>query len=150
MACQNEYMKKALSEAGKAFDMGEVPIGAVIVTGGGSIVAKAHNLREKVNDPLGHAEVIAIRNAAMALGRWRLSGCVIYVTVEPCPMCAGAIQQARIDKLVYGCDDPKAGSAGSLYNIPQDKRFAHQVEVVGGICEEECRSLITKFFESQR
>lgn len=133
-----------------ALRIGEVPVGAVVISDTGDVVSAAHNLRETERDPLGHAELIAIRKAAKKLKRWRLSGCTIYVTVEPCPMCSGAIQQARLGKLVYGCDDPKAGASGSLYNIPQDPRLAHQVEVLGGICESACGDLLHRFFQSKR
>jgi len=142
-------MQQALVEAQKAYDMGEVPIGAVIVKDG-EVIARGHNLREREKDPTLHAEMVAIREAAKHLGGWRLTGCELYVTIEPCPMCAGAIIQARIQRVVFGALDPKAGCAGSLYNLLQDPRFNHRVEVVGGIMEEECRRIMQDFFRERR
>lgn len=142
-------MQQALVEAQKAYDMGEVPIGAVIVKDG-KIIARGHNLRETEKDPTLHAEMVAIREAAQHLGGWRLTGCELYVTIEPCPMCAGAIIQARIQRVVFGALDPKAGCAGSLYNLLQDSRFNHRVEVVGGVMEEECRRIMQDFFRERR
>ena len=143
------FMQQALVEAQKAYDMGEVPIGAVIVKDG-KIIARGHNLRETEKDPTLHAEMVAIREAAQHLGGWRLTGCELYVTIEPCPMCAGAIIQARIQRVVFGALDPKAGCAGSLYNLLQDSRFNHRVEVVGGVMEEECRRIMQDFFRERR
>lgn len=143
------FMQQALLEAQKAYDMDEVPIGAVIVKDG-EIIARGHNLREAGKDPTLHAEMVAIREAARYLGGWRLTGCELYVTIEPCPMCAGAIIQARIQRVVFGAMDPKAGCAGSLYNLLQDPRFNHQVEVVGGVMEEECRRIMQDFFRKKR
>ncbi len=143
------FMQQALIEAQKAYDMGEVPIGAVIVKDG-KIIARGHNLRETEKDPTLHAEMVAIREAAQHLGGWRLTGCELYVTIEPCPMCAGAIIQARIQRVVFGAMDPKAGCAGSLYNLLQDSRFNHRVEVVGGVMEEECRRIMQDFFRERR
>lgn len=148
--CENKYMGEALKLAGLALLQNDVPVGAVVTDENGQIIGRGYNTREAKKNPLGHAELTAIAEASKTLGRWRLNGCTIYVTVEPCPMCAGAIQQARIDRLVYGCDDPKAGAAGSLYNIPEDSRLAHQVKVTGGICEQECRKLLESFFKSKR
>jgi len=142
-------MQQALLEARKAYDMGEVPIGAVIVKDG-KVIARGHNLRETEKDPTLHAEMVAIREAARYLGGWRLTGCELYVTIEPCPMCAGAIIQARIERVVFGAMDPKAGCAGSLYNLLQDPRFNHRVEVVGGVMEEECRRIMQDFFRARR
>ncbi|WP_204488484.1 tRNA adenosine(34) deaminase TadA [Caldicoprobacter guelmensis] len=142
-------MQQALLEAQKAFCLGEVPIGAVIVKEG-EIIARGHNLRETEKDPTLHAEMVAIREAARYLGGWRLTGCELYVTIEPCPMCAGAIIQARIQRVVFGALDPKAGCAGSLYNLLQDPRFNHRVEVVGGVMEEECRRIMQEFFRGKR
>jgi tRNA(adenine34) deaminase len=142
-------MEQALLEAQKAYDMDEVPIGAVVVKDG-EIIARGHNLRETGRDPTLHAEMVAIREAARYLGGWRLTGCELYVTIEPCPMCAGAIIQARIQRVVFGAMDPKAGCAGSLYNLLQDPRFNHQVEVVGGVMEEECRRIMQDFFRKKR
>jgi len=142
-------MQQALLEARKAYDMGEVPIGAVIVKDG-KVIARGHNLRETEKDRTLHAEMVAIREAARYLGGWRLTGCELYVTIEPCPMCAGAIIQARIERVVFGAMDPKAGCAGSLYNLLQDPRFNHRVEVVGGVMEEECRRIMQDFFRARR
>lgn len=144
-----EYMEIAIEEASKAASKDEVPVGAIVVFGD-DIVAKAHNEREAKSDPTAHAEILAIQQTAKKLGSWRLSNCAIYVTKEPCPMCAGAIFQARLDRLVYGVTDSKAGAAGTLYNIVNDKRLNHQVEVVSGICEEECRKLLQDFFRDKR
>jgi len=142
-------MRQALLEAQKAFCMGEVPIGAVIVKNG-EVIARGHNLRETEKDPTLHAEMVAIREAARRLGGWRLTGCELYVTIEPCPMCAGAIIQARIQRVVFGALDSKAGCSGSLYNLLQDPRFNHQAEVVGGVMEEECRRIMQEFFREKR
>lgn len=144
-----EYVGIAIGEAKKAFSQDEVPVGAVIVFGD-EIIARAHNEREVRHDPTAHAEILAIREAARRLGGWRLAGCTIFVTKEPCPMCAGAIFQARIDRLVYGASDEKAGAAGTLYNIVNDERLNHQVEVATGICEAECRRLLRDFFRQKR
>nr|MBO2494042.1 tRNA adenosine(34) deaminase TadA [Clostridia bacterium] len=143
------FMQQALVEAQKAYDMGEVPIGAVIVKDG-EVIARGHNLRETEKDPTLHAEMVAIREAAKHLGGWRLTGCELYVTIEPCPMCAGAIIQARIQRVVFGALDPKAGCAGSLYNLLQDPRFNHRVEVISGVMEEECRRIMQEFFRERR
>lgn len=143
------YMEQALLEARKAYELDEVPIGAVVVKDG-EIIGRGHNLRETCKDPTLHAEMVAIRQAAEILGGWRLTGCELYVTVEPCPMCAGAMIQARIDRLIFGAGDPKAGCAGTLYNLLQDSRFNHQVEIVKGILEEECRQIMKDFFRQKR
>lgn len=142
-------MLEALSEAWRAYLIAEVPIGAVIVKDG-KVIARGHNLRESTKDPTAHAEIIAIRKAAEYLGGWRLTGCTMYVTIEPCPMCAGAIYQARFDKLVYGAPDIKAGAAGSLYNIPSDERLNHQLEVVPGVLTEKCANIMSSFFKELR
>jgi len=144
-----EYVEIAIGEAKKAFSQDEVPVGAVIVFGD-EIIARAHNEREARQDPTAHAEILAIREAAEHLGSWRLTDCTIYVTKEPCPMCAGAIFQARVARLVYGAPDEKAGAAGTLYNIVGDERLNHQVEVATGICEAECRRLLRDFFRQKR
>lgn len=145
-----KFMKEALKEARKAAEKGEVPIGAVIVKDG-KIIGRGHNLRESTNDPTAHAEIIAIRKASKKLNNWRLSGCTLYVTVEPCIMCAGAIVLARIDKLVYGTDDPKAGAVKSLYKAVSDKRLNHRVkEVKSGVLKEECQELLRIFFSNLR
>lgn len=144
-----EYMEIALVEAEKAFRKNEVPIGAVVVLND-EIIGRGHNQRQTFNDPTAHAEMIAIREAAKYLGSWRLIDVEMFVTVEPCPMCAGAIYQARIKRLVYGADDPKAGAAGTLMNILQDKRLNHQTEVTGGVCEKESRKILARFFKGLR
>ena len=142
-------MMEALKEARKAYDKGEVPIGAVIVKDG-RIVSKAHNLRETLKDATAHAEMVAIREACKRLDSWRLSDCSIYVTIEPCPMCAGAILQARIVRLIFGAMDFKAGCAGSIYNFLSDGKFNHTTEIISGIMEDECRNILKKFFEQRR
>ena len=149
MLSDEDFMREALKEAQKAFEEDEVPIGAVIVQNG-EILAKAHNLREKLNDPTAHAELIAIRLAADKLNSWRLLDTTIYVTVEPCPMCAGAIVLARVKRLVFGAADLKAGAAGTLMNLLDDARLNHQVEITGGVLEEESRKLLRTFFLQKR
>ena len=143
------FMKEALAEARKAFEKDEPPVGAVIVKDG-EIIARGHNLREKLQDPTAHAEMLAVREAAAQLGRWRLSDCEMYVTLEPCAMCAGAVVLARLGRLVYGACDPKAGAVVSLMNLVSDERLNHQVEVKGGILAEECGALLRDFFSSRR
>ena len=143
------YMGEAMAEARKAFSQGEIPIGAVVVREG-SIIARSHNLREGLNDGTAHAEVLAIRQAGKYLGGWRLLDCALYVTVEPCPMCAGAMIQTRLPLLVYGARDEKAGAAGSLYNLVQDERFNHHLEVVEGIRAPEASELMQDFFRTRR
>lgn len=142
-------MLEALIEAWRAYLIAEVPIGAVVVKDG-KIIGRGHNLRESSKDPTAHAEIIAIRKAAEYLGGWRLTGCSIYVTIEPCPMCAGAIYQARLDKLVYGATDLKAGAAGTLFNIPNDERLNHRMEVVPGVLTEKCANIMSSFFKELR
>jgi len=144
-----EFMREALREATKAAAKGEVPIGACVVADG-EIVSRAHNLRETVPDPTAHAEILALREAALAKGAWRLTGATLYVTVEPCLMCAGAILLARLDRVVFGAADPKAGAMGSLYCIHDDDRFNHTVEVAGGILAEECAAVLRDFFSDKR
>lgn len=139
----------ALFEAEKARDKGEVPIGAVVVTDG-RVIARGHNLRESKNDPTAHAEMIAIRKAAKKLNSWRLNKSTLYVTVEPCVMCIGAIVLARIPRLVYGCLDSKGGAVGSLYDISNDKRLNHRVEVRSGVMDEEAQALLKDFFKKLR
>ncbi|EGK10194.1 tRNA adenosine(34) deaminase TadA [Kroppenstedtia eburnea] len=145
----DQWMMEAIREAEQAEAKGEVPIGAVLVREG-EIIGRGHNLRESHQDPTAHAEMIAIREAARLLGGWRLAGCELYVTLEPCPMCAGAILLSRLDTLIYGAYDPKGGCAGTLMNLPRDDRFNHQVEVVGGILEQECGELLRDFFRKLR
>ena len=146
---QEAFMQEALAEAQKAYDLDEVPIGAVVVKGG-KIIGRGYNLREREKDPTLHAEIIAIKQAAKVLGGWRLTDCELYVTIEPCPMCAGAILQARIRQLVFGARDPKSGCTGSLYNLLQDSRFNHQTEVVEAVLEEECSQIMKYYFRQKR
>lgn len=144
-----DYMAIALAEARKAFFLGEVPVGAVLVKDG-EILAKTHNRKERDADPTAHAEVLALREGAKVLNDWRLDGCTLYVTLEPCPMCAGALVQARVKTLVYGATDLKGGAVESLMNLVQHPRLNHRLEVIAGIREEECRSLLKEFFQSRR
>ena len=144
-----KWMRAALEEARRALGEGELPVGCVIVRDE-RIVASAHNLREQTGDPTDHAEIAAIRRAARETGDWRLTGCTLYVTLEPCPMCAGAISQARVERLVYGADDPKYGCAGSVYRIPEDPAFNHFSRSDGGVLAEECAVLLADFFASRR
>lgn len=143
------WMQYAIAEAKKAEAIREVPIGAVIVRDG-TIVGRGYNTRETSLDPTAHAEMIAIRQASETLGAWRLLDCTLYVTLEPCPMCAGAIIQSRIPLLVYGTTDPKAGCAGTLMNLLDDSRFNHQTEIIAGIEQERCAELLTNFFRNLR
>ncbi|NLM40188.1 MAG: nucleoside deaminase [Firmicutes bacterium] len=143
-------MQEAIREAYKALEIGEVPIGAVVVRDG-EIIGRGYNQRETLGDPTAHAEMLAIREAAQYLGSWRLTGTTLYVTLEPCPMCAGAIVNARISELVYGASDPKAGAVSSLMNLVQDERLNHSVgEVIAGIREQECAELLRSFFKALR
>jgi tRNA(adenine34) deaminase len=142
-------MRLALDEARRALAENEVPIGAVIVHRD-RVIAAAHNQREQLRDPTAHAEMIAITQAAAALADWRLEGCTLYVTLEPCPMCAGAIVQARIPQVVYGAADPKAGGVRTLYQLLEDQRLNHRAEVVAGILAQPCAELLTEFFREQR
>ena len=144
-----EYMRLALEQAGLAPALGEVPIGAVLVQDG-QVLAQVHNFREVWQDPTAHAEIVAIREAASRLGTWRLTGATLYVTVEPCSMCAGAIIQSRISRLVFGARDPKAGACGSVFNLPEERRLNHKVEVSGGVLERESQELIQTFFRRLR
>ncbi len=144
-----QYMQLALVEARRAIEVEEVPVGAVIVRGQ-QVIAAAHNQRETLADPTAHAEMIAITQAASAMEDWRLSGCTLFVTLEPCPMCAGAILQARIPKVVFGALDPKAGSVTSLYQMLEDRRLNHTASVTGGVLAEECGRLLSDFFSAQR
>lgn len=142
-------MRVAIEQAKNAEENGDVPIGAVIVCRD-QLVGKAYNQREQLKDPTAHAEIIALTQAAAYLQSWRLNACTMYVTLEPCPMCAGALVLARIDRLVYGCDDPKAGACGSLYDIVRDERLNHRLEVTSGILAEECGKLLQEFFQRRR
>jgi len=143
------YMQAAIAEAELARDKGEVPIGAVIVHEG-QIIGRGHNLRETSNDPTTHAEMVAIRQAAEAIGHWRLLETTLYVTLEPCVMCMGAMILARIPRLVYACRDPRAGAVGSIYDFSQDERFNHKVEVTEGVLGEECSEMLSSFFRELR
>lgn len=143
------FMELALDEARLAFSEGEVPVGAVLVSEG-NIISKAHNTRETSKDPTAHAEILAIRTGVERGDSWRLSKAALYVTKEPCVMCAGAMVNARIGRLVYGCRDEKGGAVDSLYHLLSDKRLNHQVEIVSGVFESECAELLKKFFQERR
>ena len=143
------FMREALKEAQKAYDQEEVPIGAVVVLNG-EIIGRGHNLREKEQDATLHAEINAIRQANQHLGSWRLEDCELFVTLEPCPMCSGAMILARMKKVIFGAFDPKAGTAGTFMNLLQDSRFNHQVEVEQGVLEEECQEILRSFFKGLR
>jgi tRNA(adenine34) deaminase len=143
-------MRAALDEARRAQESGDVPIGAIVLDPGGSVVGRGHNVRERDGDPTGHAELIAIRRAAQALGEWRLAGCTLVVTLEPCTMCAGAVVLSRLERLVFGAYDTKAGAVGSLWDVVRDRRLNHRPEVVGGVLAEECSALLDDFFAHQR
>lgn len=143
-------MARAIAEAGAAGDRGEVPVGAVVVAPDGTIVAADHNRRETLADPTAHAEILVLRAAAAATGSWRLDGHTLVVTLEPCPMCAGAAVAARIGRIVYGAADPRAGGCWSLYNIPQDARLNHRCELVAGVRGDECGRILEDFFAGRR
>jgi tRNA(adenine34) deaminase len=143
------FMKMALEEAVLAFNEGEVPVGAVLVKNG-RVSVKTHNCRESSHDPTGHAEILAMRSSAGGKSRWRLTDATLYVTKEPCVMCAGAMVNARLGRLVYGCRDEKGGAVDSLYNLLSDKRLNHQVEVISGVLEKECAEILKKFFRERR
>ena len=149
MEQQEKYMKQAIRQAKRAYALGEVPIGCVIVYED-KIIARGYNRRNTDKNTLSHAEITAIRRASKKLGDWRLEGCTMYVTLEPCQMCAGALVQARIDKEVIGCMNPKAGCAGSVLNLLQMAEFNHQVEVERGVCREECSGILKQFFRELR
>ena len=145
------FMRDAIAQAQAARAIDEVPIGCVIVHDPtGRIVGRGHNRRETERDLTAHAELLATREAGRTLGHWRLLDCTLYVTLEPCPMCAGAIVNARISRLVYGCDDPKAGAVRTLFQICDDARLNHRVEVIGGVLAEQCATLLSDFFRAQR
>ena len=156
-----DYMRLALEEARRAGERGEVPIGAVVVyepidpatrrpLAAPQVIARAGNVRENTKDPAGHAEFLALKQASAALDAWRLTGCTVYVTLEPCIMCAGLMHQARVSRCVYGASDKKAGALGTLYSIHSDSRLNHTFEVVPGVCEEECAALLSDFFRQRR
>ena len=144
-----DYMRLALAEAQQAFDEGEVPVGAVVVHRG-RVIASAHNQREQLHDPTAHAEMIAITQAAEAIGTWRLEDCALYVTLEPCAMCAGAIVQARLPLVIYGASDPKAGAVQSLFHLLNDSRLNHQMQTVSQVLANDCGEILTRFFKEQR
>lgn len=144
-----KYMKLAIEQAKKAEQIGEVPIGAIIVLND-EIIASAYNIRETSQLTLSHAEILAIEQANKRIGSWRLEDCTLYVTLEPCPMCAGAIVQSRMKRVVYGASDPKGGCAGTLMNLLQEPRFNHQVEVCHGVLEKQCRLILKQFFKKLR
>ncbi|MGH8874909.1 MAG: tRNA adenosine(34) deaminase TadA [Acidimicrobiia bacterium] len=144
------WMRQAIDQARAAVDHDDVPVGALLVDGAGEVVAEDHNRREALQDPTAHAELLVLSAASRRLGSWRLDGYTLVVTLEPCPMCAGAAVNARVARIVYGAADPKAGAAWSFYNIPQDARLNHRCELVAGVLEEECASLLNAFFLGQR
>ncbi|MBO2437374.1 tRNA adenosine(34) deaminase TadA [Actinomadura nitritigenes] len=143
-------MRRALDEARAAAADGEIPVGAVVLDGSGTVIGTGRNDRERSADPTGHAEIVAMRAAARARGEWRLSGCTLVVTLEPCTMCAGASVQARVDRVVYGAVDPKAGAVGSLWDVVRDRRLNHRPEVLAGVLAAECGALLSEFFVHRR
>jgi len=149
-AASEELIRLALAEASLAPLTGDIPIGAVVVDPTGAVIGTGRNAREATGDPTAHAEILALRAAAAAVGEWRLTGCTLAVTVEPCTMCAGAIAAARIDTVVFGCWEPKTGAAGSLWDVLRDRRLSHRVQVRGGVLQEECAALLVDFFAGRR
>ncbi len=145
-----DAVRRALHEARRARDAGEVPIGAVVIDASGTVIGVGRNEREATHDPTAHAEVVALRAAAARLGSWRLGGCTLAVTLEPCPMCAGAIWLARVDRLVFGAWNEEYGAAGSLWDVVRDRRLNHRPEVVSGVLADECRALLEEFFAARR
>jgi len=143
------FMKEAIAEANRALRAGEIPVGAVVVRGG-KIIGRGRNRRAETGSPLAHAELEALKNASVEIKNWRFDGCVIYITLEPCAMCAGALVQCRMSKIVYGAKDRSAGAAGSLYDIPRDPRMYHRCSVTRGVMEEECAKLLHVFFKRRR
>jgi len=143
-------MLAALAEAAQATDDGDVPIGAVVVSAPGEVIGSGHNVRERDADPTGHAEVLALRAAAASLGQWRLTGCTLVVTLEPCTMCAGAAVLARVDRVVFAAYDEKLGAVGSLWDVVRDRRLNHRPEVIGGVLAEESTALLDDFFNARR
>jgi tRNA(adenine34) deaminase len=144
------WMRAALAEARTAMTGADVPVGAVVVDANGEVIGRGRNVREATGDPTGHAELVALRAAAATWGQWRLAGCTLVVTLEPCTMCAGAVVLSRVDRLVYGAHDPKAGAVGSLWDVVRDRRLNHRPEVVAGVLEAECGDLLREFFASRR
>jgi tRNA(adenine34) deaminase len=143
-------MRAALALASKATGWGDVPVGAVVLDAAGEVVGTGSNVRERDGDPAGHAELVALREAAAALGGWRLTGCTLVVTLEPCTMCAGALVLARVDRVVFGAYDEKAGAVGSLWDVVRDRRLNHRPEVIGGVLAEESTALLDEFFRTHR
>lgn len=146
----DEPMRLALAEASAALGSGDVPIGAVVVDAAGAVLGAGHNVRERDGDPTGHAELVALRAAAAARGEWRLTGCTLVVTLEPCTMCAGAAVLSRVDRVVFGAYDDKAGAVGSLWDVVRDRRLNHRPEVLAGVLAEESAALLTSFFGTHR
>lgn len=145
-----EAMRRAISEAAKAEAIGDVPVGAVVMDPDGAVIGTGHNAREATADPTAHAEILAIRQAASSMGGWRLDGCTLVVTLEPCTMCAGAVVLARLSTLVFGAYDPKAGAAGSLWDVMRDRRLNHRPQVIGGVLEEQTADILRAFFATRR
>jgi tRNA(adenine34) deaminase len=143
-------MRRALTLAERAAEGGDVPVGALVVSADDEVLGEGWNIREAAGDPTGHAEVLAIRAAADRLGSWRLEGSTLVVTMEPCPMCAGALMLARVERVVLGAWDPKLGACGSVWDVVRDRRATHRAEIVGGVLEEECGEVVRRFFESHR
>ena len=150
METDEHYMALALEEAQKAYDKGEIPIGAVLVDESGTVVSCGHNMRETWQDATAHAEIIAIREACRLLNRWRLSGLTLFVTIEPCPMCAGALVMSRVDRVVYGSADSKAGASESLFNVTSNPALNHQLQVTAGVLQDECSDIMKRFFAERR
>lgn len=146
----DSWMRLALAEAALSDASADVPVGAVVVDAAGQVLGRGHNVREAVGDPTGHAEIVALRAAAAETGSWRLPGATLVVTLEPCTMCAGALVLARVDRLVYGADDPKAGAVGSLWDVVRDRRLNHRPEVVRGVLADECAAALRTFFRAAR
>jgi tRNA(adenine34) deaminase len=144
------WMRRALTLAQRAADAGDVPVGALVVDASAEVVGEGWNLREVDQDPTAHAEVVALRAAAARLGSWRLEGCTLVVTMEPCPMCAGASMLARVERIVLGAWDPKLGACGSVWDVVRDRRSTHRAEVVGGVLEQECGEVVRRFFATHR
>ncbi|NNK91328.1 MAG: nucleoside deaminase [Acidimicrobiia bacterium] len=150
MSVHDEVMELALAEARRALDHDDVPVGALVIRGEDEVLASRHNERHLTGDPTAHAEVLALRDAAAAVGNWRLDGCTLVVTLEPCVMCAGAAQQSRVARVVFGAMDDKAGALGSLYNVGVDPRFPHEYDVVMNVRAQECAELLSAFFDAKR
>lgn len=143
------FMSRALKQAEVAYKKGEVPVGAVVVKDG-KVISRGYNLRETTNDPTAHAELLAMKKASKKLDSWRLSGCTLYVTLEPCPMCSGVIVNSRIDRVVFGAYDQKAGCCTTLYHLCNDERFNHRAEILGGVMEDSCAKILSDFFKEKR